>query len=830
MKPKSIAAFRHFRAQSALPGLSVAIVFSFAGMLSSAHAQWLATPADNVFSNGANWTGGTVNGTFSGPSSITTISVGANQATNISFNNANVVPYILGTSPGAGNFIYGSGGSVSTTTAATASQIINAGIFTTAGRTSPMNFTLTASGINGSTLTLNGPVTGSLITPGLSIRLDLRGSGSGIVNGIVSDGVAGGNLALAKTGGSAQSGTWELNGTNTFSGGFEFGNASGSVALGNKDALGTGPIRTSTGSGTFLAVTNLTGANAIPNTINYASGTGTESADGSVTFVGGSNIGIYNEVGDEPVVGQMVKTYTNFVPNYTRILAYNPETFEFTMSANATGSGSLTNFRTAPFSGSGGGTISFAGTNNMEFSGTQNLTTVWSTGFAATQTFNVTNTGTTTFSGVLQQQGGAASIVKNGAGTLVLSNANTYTGGNTINAGVLSVSSLENGGVASSIGASANGSNNLIFNGGTLLYIGSGSNTDRRFDLRDSFTIDASGTGPLKFDAGTGFNNGAFGTASARTLTLTGSNTGDNTILPNIVDNGAEPNITSVSKTGAGKWILGGAANTYTGTTTVSNGTLLINGNISSQAVTVSSGGQIGGSGTITNSVSVASGGGLAFVVNTNVAGHDPLDISSTLSLSGTTNLSILDGSNAEVGTYVLVTAAGGITGTKPTLNMPLPGGITATLDFASGNTQLVLNVSAVAANDYDTWIGSFTSPAIVEADQLSTADPDKDGLTNQQEYAFGLIPNSGASVNPIVAQVNKTNGKFSYTRRTLGLPNPPLAYTVETSTSLSGWAVDMGATEMITGTVGQVQTVEVTLSPLLVSSNPKLFVRVVAK
>ncbi len=831
MKQKSISAFFSTRRQFAIPGVSAALVFSFAGMFSSASAQWLATPADDVFNNTANWTGGTVNGTFSGSSSITTLTVGANQATNISFNNANTVSYILGTSPGAGNFIYGSGGTVSTTTAVTASQIINAGIFTAAGRTTPMNFAFTASGTSGSTLTLNGPVTGSMVTAGLSIRLDLRGSGYGIINGIVSDGVAGGSLTLARTGGAAQSAIWELNGANTFSGGLEFGNASGSVALGNKNALGTGAIRTSTGSGTFLAVTDLTGANAIPNTINYTSSTGTASAGASVSY-DGTNIGTYVD-GDEPVVGQMVNTYTNFVPNYTRILAYDPETFKFTMSANATGTGvsgapGTLNFKTAPFSSSGGGTISFAGTNNLEFSGTQNLTTVWSTGLAATQTFNVTNTGTTIFSGVLQEQAGVASIAKSGAGTLVLSNTNTYTGANTINAGVLSVSSLANGGVASSIGASASGSNNLVFNGGTLLYTGSGSNTDRRFDLRGSFTIDASGTGPLKFDAGVGFNNGNFGPLSARTLTLTGSNTGDNTILPNILDSGTAPDITSISKTGAGTWILGGVNNFYTGPTSVTEGTLLINGNISSQAVTVSSGAKLGGSGTIINSVSVASGGGLAFVVNTDVAGHNSLDISDTLTLSGSTNLTILGGSNAEVGTYVLVTAANPIVGTLPTLNMPLLGGISATLDFASGNTQLVLIVDAVAANDYTTWVESFTSPEILGADQLSTADPDKDGLTNQQEYAFGLIPNSGSSVNPIVAQVS--GGKFSYTRRTLGVPTPPLVYTVETSSTLGNdWAVDMGATEMVV-TTGDLQTVEVTLSPLLVSSNPKLFVRVVAK
>ncbi|MEO8613853.1 MAG: hypothetical protein ABI600_01830 [Luteolibacter sp.] len=48
----------------------------------------------------------------------------------------------------------------------------------------------------------------------------------------------------------------------------------------------------------------------------------------------------------------------------------------------------------------------------------------------------------------------------------------------------------------------------------------------------------------------------------------------------------------------------------------------------------------------------------------------------------------------------------------------------------------------------------------------------------------------------------------------------------METSTTLAGWTADAGATEAVTGTVGNVQTVEVTLSPALLA-NPALFVRV---
>lgn len=165
---------------------------------------------------------------------------------------------------------------------------------------------------------------------------------------------------------------------------------------------------------------------------------------------------------------------------------------------------------------------------------------------------------------------GSAGLSKTGAGTLILSGNNTYTSVTRISAGTLVATTLANGGSGnnSSIGASNPVASNLILNGGTLQYTGAAVSTDRLFSLQISSSIDASGAGAVNFTntGAMGFNSGT----AAKTLTLTGANTDANTLAAIIGDN---TGATSLTKSGAGTWVLS-AANTYTGTTTISGGTL----------------------------------------------------------------------------------------------------------------------------------------------------------------------------------------------------------------------------------------------------------------
>ncbi|MCB1130411.1 MAG: hypothetical protein KDN05_04725 [Verrucomicrobiae bacterium] len=143
---------------------------------------------------------------------------------------------------------------------------------------------------------------------------------------------------------------------------------------------------------------------------------------------------------------------------------------------------------------------------------------------------------------------------------------------------------------------------------------------------------------------------------------------------------------------------------------------------------------------------------------------------------------------------------------------------------LADADVTQLWNEGSASGNDYDGWMALY--PSITDPnDKLSTADPDGDGLTNQEEYAFGLAPDSGSSVNPILVQLSKTAGTFTYQRRS----STGLSYTVWTSPDVVNWTEDTTAVQTPgTPDANNVQSVVVTLSgaPLTADS---LFVRVMA-
>lgn len=257
---------------------------------------------------------------------------------------------------------------------------------------------------------------------------------------------------------------------------------------------------------------------------------------------------------------------------------------------NKTGTGTLTLSGTNTYSGGtilGAGTLALGSSGAIGTTGTITFnggvlqfsasnTTDYSSRFATTasQTFEFdTNGQNVTFANALTSTSGT--LTKSGTGTLTLSSgANAYSGATTINGGTLSVGTLANGGASSSIGTSSNAAANLVIDGGTLRFTGATANTDRLLTIgTGGATIDASGTGALSFTS----NNDSIIASStgSRTLTLTGTNTGANSFNSVIVN--PSSGTTALTKSGTGSWTLGGnLSNTFTGTSTIGEGTLIL--------------------------------------------------------------------------------------------------------------------------------------------------------------------------------------------------------------------------------------------------------------
>jgi hypothetical protein len=140
-----------------------------------------------------------------------------------------------------------------------------------------------------------------------------------------------------------------------------------------------------------------------------------------------------------------------------------------------------------------------------------------------------------------------------------------------------------------------------------------------------------------------------------------------------------------------------------------------------------------------------------------------------------------------------------------------------------SATGVLTVTTSTTAGSDYGTWAALY--PGFSATDP--TLDPDHDGMTNQQEYAFGLNPSSASSVSPISSGLS-IGRQFTYTRRDPALTG--LTYQVYYSRDLSTWAVDASAVQTpgAANSLG-VQAVSVQLSGAATPVGGKLFVRVVA-
>ena len=164
-------------------------------------------------------------------------------------------------------------------------------------------------------------------------------------------------------------------------------------------------------------------------------------------------------------------------------------------------------------------------------------------------------------------------------GTLTLSSASSsYSGQLAVRNGTLSVPMVNNADANGPLGRSTQ----KVILGNTGGQTGTLRHTGGTASSTKLFTMGTGGTGLLEVVGG------------SAELTLTGAIDGSG----------------ALSKTGPGTLILVGAK-TYSGDTTIDNGTLRVNGSLAAGTVTVNTGGTLGGTGTVTT-VSVQSGGVVA--------------------------------------------------------------------------------------------------------------------------------------------------------------------------------------------------------------------------
>ncbi len=209
---------------------------------------------------------------------------------------------------------------------------------------------------------------------------------------------------------------------------------------------------------------------------------------------------------------------------------------------------------------------------------------------AATRTITIGSNGTYSLLGILSGSVGTGLNVaaSSGAtGNLTLSGASTFDGGTTVNSGILSVGagSTVTGGVVAS---GPIGKGTLTLNGGTFRSTAPTTGGDRTFQnnlaLNGTITMgDATNTGVLTFNS--------TGLTTPATITLVGDTaltTASGVVLNNVIGGSGR----SLTKAGTASLTLG-AANTFSGTYTASNGTtnLSVNNALGGvTAVSVSSG------------------------------------------------------------------------------------------------------------------------------------------------------------------------------------------------------------------------------------------------
>ncbi|WP_395738388.1 beta strand repeat-containing protein [Prosthecobacter sp.] len=434
-------------------------------------------------------------------------------------------------------------------------------------------------------------------------------------------------------------------------------------------------------AGNALITQNLSAVNSI-----ISSNIG-ESTVGSVLSLGtqGSSTGTIALAGNNTFTGGLAIDVTNVrIDNAGALNSTAPNKVTFTNStvvkSLSLNGNSVTISGLASTTGAGSGTVR-----------NQNAT-------AATLT--ISSTADAAFAGILADGsgGGALSVIKTGSFAQSLSGANTFTGGLTLNQGLLNLNN------SSALGGTAG---TFTINGGTL-----GNSSGAAIVIANSNAVvingDFAATLTSALDLGAG--GVSLGTAAGTTRTINVTS-GTLTLSGSIADG---TTATGITKTGTGTLVLSGNS-TFSGQVTVSTGNLLVR-----------NGGALGGTG---NGVVMAS-----------TAGHLQLD--SNITVTGESLITLymenVSGNN---------TWAGPVRATV---------GATLTLDAVAGSLSIQGNVNAASTDSVShTFIVTGSGTGEIQGVVTNALAVNKTG-TGTWIFSGANTYTSATNVNVGVLQVGK--------------------------------------------------------------------------
>jgi autotransporter-associated beta strand protein len=612
---------------------------------------------------------------------------------------------------------------------------------TLAGNTSEaggfaVGFQFDGQAVNGSTLTLSGTNSFSgqfRISRGVAEVNNLAAVGSnssigtGSANSTVSLGASGpailryigsnnatldrqinldGNVSMAVE--SSGAGTLAITGNVTTGGSRTF--TFGGTNTGNNEVTSS---LTNNGTNTLTIVKSGSGKWVLSGSNSYTSSTsindGTLSVSSINSVVGGASFSSLGAPTDA-TTGRIVLGASNT----TGTLVY-------------TGSGETTDRAINLTGTTGGGVIDQSGSGLLRF--TANFTTPGAG--SKILTLRGSTAGTGEISGVIRDQSTVSNnltaVTKAGTGKWTLSGLNTYTGNTRVEGGILLSTRNTNLATTTAI---------LVTNAGSTLAVGYGGAAATNYTEAQVVTL----LGKTTFastDTALGFDTTQANGTYSNNLTIAAG----------------------VTKLGANTLTLAGT-NTYTGDTTVNEGTLALPTTGSIRFV-------IGGNGT--NS-------GLKGTGTTVIDGQFAFDLAAASTNNGD-SWTIVEGSlTNSYGTNFLVTGFNGVVGGNWT-------NTTNGVDYIFAQpTGILTVVSTGGVTPYNAWVAYWQGIDPNFTNTAGTANPDGDPFDNNEEFAFDGNPTIGTGALLTAAKVG-TNVVFSYVAMT---NTNAVTYAVQSTPNLS--------------------------------------------